>query len=169
MSATQSVDAVSPAPREADELATVLSILEAHEVRHGDATAPAYVLIGAGAHEQVELTEQLHAILKQVAQALSRGQSVSILTRDQEISTQQAAEILGVSRPTVVRLIDEGELNAHVPGVVRRRLRLGDVLAYREELRERRNSFIADSATAYDDAADSEDLTALLQQSRKAR
>lgn len=66
---------------------------------------------------------------KQVVQALSHGQSISILTRDQEISTQQAAEILGLSRPTVVKLIDSGELTAHVPGAVRRKLRLADVLA----------------------------------------
>ncbi len=168
MSAKEAVDVVSPVPGEADELATVLSFLEAHEARHGAAPAPAYFLSGAGAHDQVELTEQLHAILKQVVQALSRGQSISILTRDQEISTQQAAEILGVSRPTVVRLIDDGELNAHVPGAVRRKLRLADVLAYREELRERRNSFIADSAAAYDDA-DAEDIADLLVQARTAR
>ncbi len=38
------------------------------------------------------------AALKRVAHALSHGQSISILNRDQEISTQQAAEILGLSR-----------------------------------------------------------------------
>ena len=50
------------------------------------------------------------------------------MTHDQEISTQQAAEILGLSRPTVVRLIDEGKLDAHVPGTVRRKLRLAQEL-----------------------------------------
>lgn len=168
MSVTQAMDVVSPVPDETDELATVLSFLEAHEARHGNTPAPAYFLSGAGEHEQVELTEQLHAILKQVVQALSRGQSISILTRDQEISTQQAAEILGISRPTVVRLINDGELTAHVPGAERRKLRLADVLAYREELRERRNRFITDSAAAYDDA-DPEDVTELLRQARATR
>lgn len=65
-------------------------------------------------------------------------------------------------------LIDDGELNAYVPGAVRRKLRLADVLAFREELRERRNSFIADSAAAYDDA-DIEDIAFLLEQARNAR
>ncbi|MGB4777415.1 excisionase family DNA-binding protein [Microbacterium sp.] len=169
MSANAAVDVVQPAPGEADELATVLSFLEAHEARHGAAPASAYFLSGVGAHDRVELTEQLHAILKQVVEALSRGRSISILTRDQEISTQQAAEILGVSRPTVVRLIDEGELNAHVPGAVRRKLRLADVLAFREELRERRNRFIVDSTAAYADDADTEEIADLLEQARNAR
>lgn len=167
MSATAATEVVSPAPNEAEELAKVLSFIEAHEERHGTSPAPAYFLAGADAHDRVELTEQLHAILKHVVQALSHGQSISILTRDQEISTQQAAEVLGLSRPTVVRLIDEGELRAHVPGAVRRKLRLADVLAYREELRARRNRFITESSAEYD--ADSDDVADLLKEARRQR
>lgn len=164
MSAT-TAEVVSPTPTDADELARVLSFIETHEARHGASPEQAFFLSGAGEHDRVELTEQLHAILKQVVQALSHGQSISILTRDQEISTQQAAEILGLSRPTVVRLIDEGELSAHVPGAVRRKLRLADVLAYREELRTRRNQFITESSAEYDDDAD--EVAALLAESRR--
>ena len=121
-----SAEIVSPVPADADGLANVLSFIEAHEVRHGTSPDPAFFLSGAGEHDRVELTEQLYEVLKRVAHALSHGQSISILTRDQEISTQQAAEILGLSRPTVVRLIQDGELDAHVPGAVRRKLRLAD-------------------------------------------
>ncbi|MGH3451612.1 MAG: excisionase family DNA-binding protein [Haloechinothrix sp.] len=168
MRATVATEVVSPALSEAEELAKVLSFIEAHEERHGTAPEPAFFLAGAGEHDRVELTEQLHAILKQVVQALSHGQSISILTRDQEISTQQAAEILGLSRPTVVRLIDEGELRAHVPGAVRRKLRLAEVLAYREELRARRNHFITESSAEYDDE-DADDVAALLKEARRQR
>jgi excisionase family DNA binding protein len=158
---TPAPDVVSPVKADADELAKVLSFLEAHEARRG----AALILSGAEEHDRVELTEQVHAILKQVVQALSNGKSISILTRDQEISTQQAADILGLSRPTVVRLIDDGQLTAHVPGAARRKLLLADVLAYREELRARRNQFITESSAAYDD----EDTAALLAEARKAR
>lgn len=109
----------------------------------------------------------MHTILTQVVEALSNGQSISVLTRDQDVSTQQAAELLGLSRPTVVRLIDDGELAAHVPGAVRRKLRLADVLSYREELRARRNEFITESSAAYDDA--DENMASLLAEARKAR
>jgi excisionase family DNA binding protein len=167
MSAT-SAEVVSPAPTNADELAKVLSFIEAHEARHSTSPEPAFFLSGAGEHDRVELNEQLHAILKRVVQALSHGQSISILTRDQEISTQQAAEILGLSRPTVVKLIDEGGLSAHVPGAVRRKLRLADVLAYREELRERRNQFITESSAEYDDA-DADEVAELLAEARRRK
>ena len=159
------VDVVTPVQDDADELAKVLSFLEAHKSRHGSLPTPSFYLSGAEEHDRVELTKQVHALLEQVVQALSKGQSISILTRDQEITTQQAADILGLSRPTVIRLINEDELTAHVPGTVRRKLLLADVLAYREELRSRRNTFITESSTAYDDDAD---LTALLAEARKA-
>jgi excisionase family DNA binding protein len=168
-----SADVVTPVPADADELAQVLSFMEAHEVRRGFAPASAapavaFYLSGADERDRVELTEQVHAILKQVVGALSKGQSISILTRDEEITTQQAAEILGLSRPTVVRLIKDGELRAHVPGAQRRKLLLADVLAYREELRARRNRFITETSSAYDEG-DADDIAALLVEARKAR
>jgi len=123
-----------------------------------------FYLSGADEHERVELSEELFKILKLAATALERGQSVSILARDQEITTQQAAELLGVSRPTVVRLIDSGRLRAHVPGTVRRKLRLADVLAYRDDLHERRSDFISQSSEEY--AGDDIDVSELLHQAR---
>jgi len=165
---SSTAEIVTPAPIDADGLAKVLNFIEAHELRQGTSPYPAFFLAGSGEHDRVELTEQLHAILKQVVQALSHGQSISILTRDQEISTQQAAQILGLSRPTVVRLIDEGELAAHVPGAVRRKLRLADVLAYREELRDRRNRFITESSAEFDGAHAAE-VAELLAEARRER
>jgi len=165
---TTTTEVVAPAATDADELAKVLSFIEAHEALRGTSPEPAFFLSGAAEHDRVELTEQLHAILKHVVQALSHGQSISVLTREQEISTQQAAEILGLSRPTVVKLIDEGELSAHVPGAVRRKLRLADVLAYRVELRARRNRFITESSAEFDDA-DSDGVADLVAEARRQK
>jgi excisionase family DNA binding protein len=167
---TASAEVVSPDPADADELANVMSFIEAHEARNGTSPQSAFFLSGAGEHDRVELTDQLHEILKRVVRALSHGQSISILTRDQEISTQQAAELLGLSRPTVVRLIEHGELHAHVPGAVRRKLRLADVLAYREELRARRNRFITESSAEFADAdADADEAAELLAGAKRKR
>lgn len=165
---TAAPEVVTPAAADAADLAEVLSFLQAHEARYGNAPEPRFFLAGADEHDRVELTEQLHEILTQVVQALTRGQSISILTRDREITTQQAAELLGLSRPTVVRLINDGELDATVPGSVRRKLRLSDVLDYRSQLYARRSRFIDESSEAYDDV-DVDAAAELLDQARRKR
>lgn len=63
--------------------------------------------------------------------ALHAGKAVTIAPQSMTLTTQQAADLLGVSRPTVVRLIKSGELAAERIGN-RHRLVLDDVLAYRE-------------------------------------
>lgn len=90
------------------------------------------------------------------------------MTRDQEISILQAAEILGLRRPKVVKLIDEGELSAHVPGAVRRKLSPCRCAAYREELRARRNRFITESSAEYDDA-DADEVAELRTDARRQK
>jgi excisionase family DNA binding protein len=70
--------------------------------------------------------------------ALAAGQPVSVLSVDTTLTTSQAAEILGVSRPTVVRLLEAGERGYARPGE-HRRLKLGDVLAFRDD-RQRRSA-----------------------------
>lgn len=66
--------------------------------------------------------------------ALHAGKAVTIAPQSMTLTTQQAADLLGVSRPTVVRLIKSGELAAERIGN-RHRLVLDDVLAYREARR----------------------------------
>lgn len=159
---------VAPVTGDATQLAEVSSFLEAHLARRGASPAPAFYLSGADEHDRVELSAPLFGLLKDVIDTLSRGQSVSIVARDREISTQQAAEILGISRPTVVSLIEKGELVASVPGGVRRKLRLADVLAYRDDLYQRRNTFIAESSAGFDEV-DEADAAPLLKEARRAR
>lgn len=153
---------------ESKTAAQVLSFLDAHEARHGTLPSPRCFLSGADEHDRIELTEQMYQMLRGIADALSKGRSVSVLAREQEISTQQAAEVLGLSRPTVVKLIDQGELDASIPGKNRRKLKLKDVLRYRDELKTRRSDFIAESAVAYGDV-DEDRVSELLDQAKKAQ
>lgn len=70
-------------------------------------------------------------ILLGTLEALAQGQDVFLLASMEEITTQQAANVLNVSRPFVVGLIDKGELPARKVGT-HRRLHLADVLAYKK-------------------------------------
>lgn len=162
---------VSPEPGHAASITSLLRFMEKHEAvhgpQHGEAARPQFFLSGTGEHDRVEINEQLYGVLKQAVEALSRGQSVSIAASDQQITTQQAGEMLGISRPTVVQLIEAGDLPAHVPGAVRRKLLLSDVLAYRDKIHARRTAFIAESAKEFGDL-DPDEMKDLLQEARKA-
>jgi len=180
---TATLDVVTPVPEERERAAKVARFFHRFEPQlvRGNMSripapapatvptpAPTFYLSGPDEHDRIELNEQLFRILRDVAEALSQGQSVSVIARDKEISTQQAAELLGISRPTVVKLIEQGELDATIPGAQRRKLRLADVLAYRDRLRKARNDFIAESSAAYADV-DPDEAAALLDEVRAAR
>ncbi len=57
--------------------------------------------------------------------------------REEDLTIEQAAAVLGVSRPTMIRLVDSGKLPTRLVGT-HRRLSLRDVLAYREASAKRR-------------------------------
>jgi excisionase family DNA binding protein len=78
----------------------------------------------------LELPPIAAALLKTMLKEMAAGRAVTIVPIDAEITTQQAAEILHVSRPFVVGLIDKGELPARMVGAHRRVL-LDDVLAFK--------------------------------------
>jgi excisionase family DNA binding protein len=80
------------------------------------------------------------------------------------LTTQQTADLLGVSRPTVVRLINDKVLPAERIGN-RHRLLLDDVLSYREERRKRQY----DALTATADIDRDDDPEAIRKRLREAR
>lgn len=77
------------------------------------------------------------AALEELLEATAEGESAMVLRANRDLTTAQAATVLGVSRPTVVRLIESGKLDAHMVGT-HRRLSPTEVLAYRTASAERR-------------------------------
>lgn len=83
----------------------------------------------------LELTPELVGLLRGLLELLAQGEPVRILPLEAELTTQQAAEILGVSRPYLIRLLEEGKIPYRKVGS-HRRVQAKEVLAYRETSRQ---------------------------------
>jgi excisionase family DNA binding protein len=77
---------------------------------------------------------EIYAVLREVFQHLKDGQAISLIPDDTLLTTQQAAEILNISRPYLYRLLDADEIPFVRVGT-HRKLRLADVEALRERRR----------------------------------
>jgi excisionase family DNA binding protein len=101
-----------------------------------EATNHRPTLVDAAGNE-VPIPREMHAVLLQVAQALTAGMGVNVAPLNATLTTQEAADYLGVSRPTVVRLLDAGEIPMSRPGR-HRYVRLVDLIAYADRVRRNR-------------------------------
>jgi len=91
----------------------------------------------------VDLPKDVSVIVTTVLESLSKGSRGVISTTPKELRTTAAAEMLGISRPTLLKLVREGELPSHKVGAHHRFL-LNDVLEYRDKQQEiKREHFLA--------------------------
>ena len=90
------------------------------------------ILVGGRPLEGVTLPASAVRLLLDGLSEIGKGHAVRLLHQHAELTTQEAAELLNLSRPYVVRLLDEGKMPSHKVGT-HRRVRLDDVLAYKRE------------------------------------
>jgi excisionase family DNA binding protein len=118
-------------PEHPEGLAGVLALLAPESAEHP-------TLIGPDG-KRLELPGEVFEVLREVVAALSQGLAITVAPHQTVLSTSGAAQLLGVSRPTLVRLLESGEIPFDKPSR-HRRVRLADLLAYQQRSRRRRAS-----------------------------
>jgi excisionase family DNA binding protein len=104
--------------------------------------ARGYQLLGPKG-EALPLPAPVASVLERVAELLARGEAVSVVPVGRELTSQQAADLLNVSRQYLVRLLDGGRIPYSKTGK-HRRLRIEDVIAFRQKRDAERRSGLHD-------------------------
>jgi len=100
----------------------------------------------------VALPPEAMEVLRQALSALASGQAVTVVPHQTTLTTQEAADFLGVSRPTLIKLLEAGHIAFNRPGR-HRRVELADVLEYQRSVRTERRRALAEMAS---EAADND-------------
>lgn len=95
-------------------------------LQHGEAT-----ITGAN-DEQQSIPAPVRDVLVQILTHMQEGQAITIIPAIHELSTQDAADLLGVSRQYMVRLLEDGKLPFHRAGT-HRRIYLQNLVAYKKQ------------------------------------
>lgn len=80
----------------------------------------------------IELPQSAIRLLFDILAELSTGSAVKVIPIHAEMTTQEAADLLNVSRPHVVKLVESGELRFHKAGK-HRRIRFVDLMDYKKK------------------------------------
>ncbi len=106
------------------------------------------ILDDKGENHAVSIPVSALRLLVNVLSEIGDGNAVSIIPIHAELTTQEAADALNVSRPYLVQLLEKGDIPYHKTGT-HRRVRYQDVMAYKERVdSERRKTLDALSAQA---------------------
>ena len=93
----------------------------------------------ANTNETVELPEGAVRLLVDILENMAQGNAITLIPVHAELTTKQAADVLGVSRPFLIRMLEEGAIPFRKVGT-HRRILFEDVRTYRKQALKQRES-----------------------------
>jgi excisionase family DNA binding protein len=106
------------------------------------------ILDGDAPHGTVTLPAPAVGMLLRILEEMARGNAVTIIPVHAELTTQEAADILNISRPSLIQLLDEGKVEYRRVGT-HRRVRFEALMRYKRQADEERRAVLKELA-AYD-------------------
>lgn len=100
--------------------------------------------------DPLELPADAAQLILDILGHMARGDAVTLIPVHAELTTQQAADLLNVSRPTLVKLLEEGRLTFQKPGR-HRRIKFEEVMRYKQESERARNDALDELAAIGED------------------
>lgn len=125
----------------ADHLRTII----AQSVTRGDGSPTLYVHQPNEEPEPIKLTPLISDVMLELLRHLAKGEAVTLVPMGEMLTTQQAADILNVSRPHLIKLIEQGGI-AHTMTGRHRRIRADDLFEYKRARDARRSDALDELA-----------------------
>lgn len=150
---------------DSEALAQLLDLLRAASTDKN--SAHRVVLSGIDSGTQVDIPAEVHQVLRQVVEAMHQGLAVTVVPQTMVLTTQQAADLLGVSRPTLIRLLNTDQVPYDRIGS-HRRIQLPDLLEYRDRRRAAQYAALDATSSPFDDEQAVDIVLADLKKARKA-
>ncbi|WP_427161924.1 helix-turn-helix domain-containing protein [Aliinostoc sp. HNIBRCY26] len=97
-------------------------------------------LVDANGDEKV-IPDSIYQVLHQVVQAIASDQAIFIVPQNTELTTQQAADLLNVSRTYLIKLLEQGDIPYLKVGT-HRRVRFEDLMKYKQERDTKRRQLL---------------------------
>lgn len=125
-----------PASNHPTELAAMRAVL-------ADASGSRPVRVVSGDGTEVEISAEIVPVLSQIVEAMDAGLAITVAPHNLTLSTQEAADLLRVSRTTLVRLLESGAIAFDKPNK-HRRVRMDDLTEYRRRQRHEADHALSD-------------------------
>lgn len=100
-------------------------------------------LVGTNEDDCIELPKSVFKVLRQIVFLMMQGKTIFIVPEDKQLTTQEAADILGVSRPYLVKLLDQRKIPCIKVGM-HHRIFFGDLMRYKRERGAEREKTLAE-------------------------
>jgi excisionase family DNA binding protein len=143
------VNAEPPSARVIEAASQALDRIRSYLRNHPDGPAEVHVVVTDEPDEELAVPREAVVLLARVLSHLADGHSVAVLPADAELTSQQAADLLNVSRPFLIRLLESGHIRYRMVGS-HRRVDLRSLLDYKRA-DDARTMHAANELTALDE------------------